>query len=372
MTKCNFCFDNIDAGLPPACVAACPMRVLDFVEVTGNELGETSNQKLWDVPGKEHPFPLPTFSRTQPHLALILHSGMGSGLEKAISNWEEVQPQPRKIVGQGHKSTKETNFIPSWLRAFVVKDFAELSLIIFTLCAQMAVGMSVFSLLFPLSTFYLLIIGFLIGIAGLVSILHLGTPLNAWRAMNHLKKSSLSHEILMFGLFGASWLACWVLPGMGKLPLVLTGIGLVYYMSQVYRIKSVPAWNTWRTPLGFFLSAGVLGALAVNLVGHVSPFEDFANVTYLAFGAGILLAAEAGVMLSEQNPHHETARKVRGSLILLGMVGVGALAFLTGNTTSWLLAPRSLAGSASIFLIVLAEEVIGRWLFYTRLEERAL
>ena len=30
MTKCNFCFDNIDAGLPPACVAACPMRVLNF------------------------------------------------------------------------------------------------------------------------------------------------------------------------------------------------------------------------------------------------------------------------------------------------------------------------------------------------------
>ena len=24
MSKCNFCMDNIDAGLPPACVAACP------------------------------------------------------------------------------------------------------------------------------------------------------------------------------------------------------------------------------------------------------------------------------------------------------------------------------------------------------------
>ena len=33
MAKCNFCFDNIDAGLPPSCVAACPMRVLNFVEV---------------------------------------------------------------------------------------------------------------------------------------------------------------------------------------------------------------------------------------------------------------------------------------------------------------------------------------------------
>lgn len=30
MTKCNFCTDNIDAGLPPACVAACPLRALDY------------------------------------------------------------------------------------------------------------------------------------------------------------------------------------------------------------------------------------------------------------------------------------------------------------------------------------------------------
>jgi anaerobic dimethyl sulfoxide reductase subunit B (iron-sulfur subunit) len=30
MTKCTFCADLVDRGLPPACVAACPLRALDF------------------------------------------------------------------------------------------------------------------------------------------------------------------------------------------------------------------------------------------------------------------------------------------------------------------------------------------------------
>lgn len=34
MSKCNFCKDLIDNGESPACVAACPMRAIDFGELT--------------------------------------------------------------------------------------------------------------------------------------------------------------------------------------------------------------------------------------------------------------------------------------------------------------------------------------------------
>jgi anaerobic dimethyl sulfoxide reductase subunit B (iron-sulfur subunit) len=349
MTKCNFCFDNIDAGLPPACVAACPMRVLDYVTVddgpTTVENGQRSTvhgqelQPLWNTPGSEHPFPLPTFSRTQPHILLKPHMAMSNDLKKTITNWEEIQTQRAR-------STPRKTF--ESLVPFVFKGFDELPLIAFTLLAQMAVGIALFSFFSgPLNIPILVTLGGLIGFGALTSLLHLGTPLNAWRTLNHLKKSSLSREILMFGLFGASWLVCLVLPGMGKLPLALSGIGLVYNMAQVYRFKAAPAWNTWQTPVSFFLSAGVLGALAVHFA---------APGIWLAIGAGVLLAAEVGVMLSEKNPRHEMARKARMSLILVGMAGVAAMVFLTGNIPRWL--------SACIFLIVLVEEIIGRWLFY--------
>jgi anaerobic dimethyl sulfoxide reductase subunit B len=35
MTKCHFCAPRIDAGLPPACVAACPTGALDYRMIEG-------------------------------------------------------------------------------------------------------------------------------------------------------------------------------------------------------------------------------------------------------------------------------------------------------------------------------------------------
>jgi DMSO reductase anchor subunit len=46
----------------------------------------------------------------------------------------------------------------------------------------------------------------------------------------------------------------------------LVGAILIYAMSRVYRLRTVPAWDTWRTPARFFLAAVVLGGLAAALV----------------------------------------------------------------------------------------------------------
>jgi anaerobic dimethyl sulfoxide reductase subunit B len=376
MTKCNFCFDNIDAGLPPACVAACPLRVLEFVTVNDGQqtiddgsssmVHSSAYQALWDIPGNQHPFPLPTFSRTQPHLAIKSHVAMMNSLEKVISNWEEINPPTRvrrTIFNETNSSEKNvhlTGFLSKvWCDA--LQSSTELPLVIFTLCGQMAAGMAIF-LLFggPLSIPMLAMLGGLIGLSGLASLLHLGAPLNAWRALNHLKKSWLSREILMFGLFGMSWLVALALPGMGKLPLALCGIGLVYSMAQVYRFKAAPAWNTWRTPAAFFLSALVLGRgftaayLAWDVLNHaVWQMTSFA---WMGPSLAVLLGLELGMTLTAGEKVHPTVNRLRGILIGLGMLGAAIISIAPFNVGAWSIFPIS--------LLVLAEETIGRWLFY--------
>ena len=87
MTKCTFCVEEIDAGKPPSCVAACPMRALDFGERT--EL-EAKYAPLKD--GKNAMFPLPENDLTNPALLVRKHPNAARAEREAaaIANREEV------------------------------------------------------------------------------------------------------------------------------------------------------------------------------------------------------------------------------------------------------------------------------------------
>jgi anaerobic dimethyl sulfoxide reductase subunit B len=64
MTKCDLCMDDVEQGGIPACVAACPMRAMEFGEITDlrAKYGDQS-----DV------FPLPPAKETRPNLVLRAH-----------------------------------------------------------------------------------------------------------------------------------------------------------------------------------------------------------------------------------------------------------------------------------------------------------
>ena len=83
MTKCDFCIDYVDEGKAPSCVAACPMRVLEFGEL--EELKETH--------GYGSVYPMPANSSAHPSLVVRPHNSIEkiANFNPEIINQEEVK-----------------------------------------------------------------------------------------------------------------------------------------------------------------------------------------------------------------------------------------------------------------------------------------
>jgi anaerobic dimethyl sulfoxide reductase subunit B (iron-sulfur subunit) len=83
VTKCHFCYDLIGLGQPPACVAACPMRALDF-----GDLAELRRK----YSGTREVFPLPEASLTEPAVIIKPHRDASRATKDTaeVANWEEI------------------------------------------------------------------------------------------------------------------------------------------------------------------------------------------------------------------------------------------------------------------------------------------
>ena len=353
MTKCDFCMDQLEQGLPPTCVAACPLRVLDYGHMT-TERSPGNQLTLWERPSKVHPYPLPTYSHSQPRLAITPHPAMNSTEEKSVANLEEIQPRA-----------------PS--------NWEELPLILFTLFVQLAVG-AFWVMNWMFSTLWSLVeydatrlrllptafIGASLAVGMPAAFAHLGTKKNAWRALAHLRKSSLSREILFLGLFGLSWFFTSLVtliwhrnPFELASITVILGIGLIYNMSQVYRFPAAQGWNTWRTNVGFMVSALLLG---LSAMAPLLAYESSLTGIRIPSGQWILVDLSLLMMLLAQwILLYKPGLSADLPLLRIGLILVGMTVSLIGSLGS-----SSLLYSTHfvLFLVIVSEEALGRWLFY--------
>jgi len=292
----------------------------------------------------------------------------------------------------------------------------EWALVTFSVLAQMSVG----SFLVLLAVRYfaarkagseeadrlsdraLLAIWPVLGLGLLASLLHLGSPLSAYKAVSNVGTSWLSREILcgvLFAVAGFGYaLMQWRKIGSSALRNVVaviaavTGVALVFSMSQIYQIPTRPAWNLVTTPLSFFVTTLLLGVVAMGAafvanyayVQRKNPscatvqcqllrdtMRWFAVASIVLLGCqfvvlplGLALmsaggaAAGVGLMVGEFG----LLFVLRLALLFLGAGILGIFLYKEAESAGHekLLSTHAYAA----FGLVLAAEVLGRFLFY--------
>lgn len=297
-------------------------------------------------------------------------------------------------------------------------NIREWALITFTILAQMSVGsflVLVVAHFFAarkfgmeeadrLSDRALLAISLMIVLGLVASLFHLGSPLNSYRAVANLDSSWLSREVLFSVLFAVvvgvfalmQWrkIASSAVRNVIAWAAALLGLALIYSMSQVYMLPTEPAWNTLATPVSFFATTLLLGALAMGaafvanyaylqranpgcadaqcllLCGSLRWIAVTAIVmlgvelivaplliAYLAAGTKAA-AASAGLMYDQ----YALILGLRLALVFLGAGILGVFLYQNALSPGRERVMGNLAYFA--FALVLVSEVLGRFVFY--------
>jgi DMSO reductase iron-sulfur subunit len=332
VTKCDMCLPRLEAGELPACVLACPTNAITI---------ENVNVAQWRTRHAE---------------------ADGPGLPPSDITVSTTRLQLPAMVPAGTRPARERANAadPHW------------PLIVLTLLSQIALGATAAGAVLHSTASSLA--AFATATAGLVaSLLHLGRPARAWKAVRNLKTSWLSREVLLLGVFTALT-GAYAVTAMVARPAdgiamafasatVAAGCAGVYASGRLYMLPARPVWNSQRTIVSFVATALGVGPILAMLMAASTP-------------APLLLAAGAGVALQLAvcahlvvTVAHSTAREQRGTATLLfGRFRPLFTVRLVASALA-LIAIVAAAGSGSAVIapalvLVTLSEVIGRYLFY--------
>lgn len=306
----------------------------------------------------------------------------------------------------------------------------ELPLVIFTICAQMSAGSFVVLGLIHLfgarvepdvmdrvSDPALYALGPLLVLGLVASTFHLGSPLRAINSLRHVGTSWLSNEIvtgMAFLVLGGAFAICqwrkWLTARARQVLAMLAaaaGLFLVYCISRVYSLRTVPAWDTAHTAMRFFATAFLLGGFAVaaalvlasryrqrqraGTADEVVTAEDRLierTLRWIGIGALAVLGAKyigyplyLAALGTSPDPAAQTSLRLLSDTyggfgvaqLVLIFAGVATLAVFLVRAARRPASVRLLATVAvTAFVLVLAGEVIGRMLFYASMVRTGL
>lgn len=140
-----------------------------------------------------------------------------------------------------------------------------------------------------------------------ISTAHLGKPWRCYRSLNNLRYSWVSREILAMGLFFGSLTlftaltflgvsGSWAQWGLGS-AVAMCGIASIFTMSKIYMIPARPFWNHPHTWVSFYSSAFVLGPyLVATVLGLLTAIP----VIFLAAFTAVALTTQMIQMTSQR------------------------------------------------------------------------
>lgn len=219
-----------------------------------------------------------------------------------------------------------------------------------------------------------LVAGGLLVAATIVSLLHLGSPLGAFRSIFQIGSSWLSREIAATGLFGVLWLVTMLVERRGAASLWLgrvtavAGVVLVLCMSMIYQSSVIPAWTTAYTMVSFVATALVLGG--IGLLALRPALEGVTAVTGSMTVVGLLLQLIGLPLFLGQLGRGSAAAKASLDLLmgawqpqLWSFLVLGALTAVVAGVV-WQRRVNSPRLVYSLLLVGLVGEAMARVIFY--------